>query len=172
MLCQKCQKNPANVQMEQVINGVKSTHFLCQDCAGMMSAVSLDDVVKGLLSSLINLNVNPAAGAVSPGALFATKCSFCGLRFDQFTDSGKFGCGHCYGSFRNEIQSVLKNMSGTSRHTGKIPHKSGVELKMKRDLENLRGLLKSAVESEEFEEAAKIRDRIKDMEKNGGGQNG
>ena len=172
MMCQRCQSKPATVHMEQVINDVKKTHYLCDECAGAHGHTSLDDMIKNLLGSLINVNLfTHGPGVLSPENISNARCTACGLYFDEFKNTGKFGCGECYGAFRQEIQNILRNMSGTSAHTGKIPGRAGVKLKYRRELENLREELRLAIVAEEFEAAAQIRDEIRKIESGGGGTN-
>ena len=172
MMCQRCQKNPAAVHMEQIINDTKTTYYLCEECAGTKNPASLDDMIKNLLGSLINANLfQSAPGIFSPDVISKMQCPVCGLYFNDFKNTGKFGCSECYNAYRQEIQSVLRSMSSTSVHTGKIPGKSGAKLKHKRELESLREKLKLAITAEEFEAAATIRDSIREMEREGGGGN-
>jgi protein arginine kinase activator len=74
------------------------------------------------------------------------------------------GCGECYKTFGKELESIFKNVQSSSRHNGKFPQKAGAEHLMKRELDKLRLTLAKAVESEEYEEAAKLRDRIRELE--------
>ena len=69
----------------------------------------------------------------------------------------------CYQTFKNELEALLKNVQGSIRHEGKFPKRSGVVMRYKREEDRLRTLLKKAVDEENFEEAATIRDQIKAM---------
>ena len=169
MICQKCKKNPATVHMEQMINGDATTYYLCEECAGAYGPASLDGVIKNILDSLINSSFfQSAPGMFASDGVSDARCPACGMGFNEVKNIGKFGCADCYDAFGKVIQTILRGMSGTSVHTGKIPHKSGVKLKYRRELESLREELKHVVAAEEFETAAKIRDMIREMEQRGG----
>lgn len=94
-------------------------------------------------------------------------CPVCGCTWNDFNRSGKFGCGECYKVFNSAADSVLRQIHSTSLHSGKIPSKSGAEVKLKRRLEELRRQLKDAVANEDYENAAKLHAQIKEIE--GGG---
>jgi len=154
--------------MEQMIDGDSTTYYLCEECAGMNGQASLDGVIKSLLDSFINANFFQSAPEMfAPEGMTNAACPACGMGFGEFKNIGKFGCAECYDAFGQELQMILRGMSGTSVHTGKIPHKSGVKIKHRRDLDDLREDLKRAVAAEEFESAAQIRDTIREMEKAG-----
>jgi protein arginine kinase activator len=92
------------------------------------------------------------------------KCPVCGRTYYEFTKTGKFGCGECYKTFRNSAASVLKQVHSTTKHTGKIPSKSGDALKKQRKYDNLKAQLQEAVKNENYELAAKLHKEIRAME--------
>ncbi len=158
MLCEKCKKNSATIYYQQIINGEKKEYHLCDECAvKMKSGVSFDTMFKGILDSFINMENTPYT---KHGYL----CPTCKMSFDEFKKSGKVGCEDCYTAFKNNLVPVLKNIQGSVYHSGKIPKKAGAELYVKREIENLKSELKRAVEKEEYEQAAKLRDKIKSLE--------
>lgn len=91
-------------------------------------------------------------------------CPACGLSFEEFKNSLKLGCAECYQAFAENIENYLKTLQSSTRHEGKIPKRSGILLQQKREIERLRDELKRAVEAENFEEAARLRDQIKTLE--------
>lgn len=92
------------------------------------------------------------------------KCPICGHTWNDFASTGKFGCGECYRTFPQGAESILKQVNSGSRHVGKVPSKSGAEIKAKRRLEELKRQLKDAVSREEYEKAAKLHSEIKSIE--------
>lgn len=92
------------------------------------------------------------------------KCPTCGRTWDDFNRTGKFGCGDCYKTFENGVRQVLRQVHSSDQHAGKLPSKSGAEIKAKRHLEDLKRQLKTAVANEEYEKAAKLHSEIKAME--------
>lgn len=92
------------------------------------------------------------------------RCPVCGHTIYDFKRTGKLGCGECYKAFRPFMKETLRQIHSTSTHNGKIPSKSGEELRRRRQLEALRAQLKDAVKNENYEEAAKIHKQIKETE--------
>jgi protein arginine kinase activator len=98
-------------------------------------------------------------------AAASVKCVTCGLTYADFKRMGRLGCGGCYTSFKKYLGPLLKRIHGLSQHVGKSPLKIPTAVKKKTDLQDLRLKLAKAIEMEEFEEAARIRDQIKETEK-------
>lgn len=158
MLCEKCHQESATVHLQQIINGNTTELHLCQNCASQTAmSLSFDTFFQGVLDSFLS---EPFAAKKRP----SIHCTDCGHTYEEFQRTSRLGCNQCYDSFRKELNTVLKNIQGSSQHQGKFPQRSGEELLLKRELENLRLSLSKAVAMEEYEEAAKLRDRIKEME--------
>ncbi len=96
------------------------------------------------------------------------KCPVCGRTYSQFAREGKFGCGECYKTFRAPVSEVLRQIHSTTRHTGKVPSKSGSAIKKQRRYEQLKAQLQEAVKSEDYERAAKLHKEIRARESEGG----
>jgi protein arginine kinase activator len=104
--------------------------------------------------------------------VITTKCPACGLSYVDFKKIGRLGCGECYNVFRKYLAPLLKRIHGSSQHIGKSPLrcpakiKSGASkvTKKKMCLEELKAQLQNAIAKEAFEEAARLRDQIKEME--------
>jgi protein arginine kinase activator len=94
------------------------------------------------------------------------KCPVCGHTWSDFRRTGRFGCGECYKTFRTPAENTLRQIHSTAAHTGKIPSKSGSELKKKRQYEALKAQLQEAVKNEDYEKAAKLHKQIREMENN------
>ena len=100
------------------------------------------------------------------------RCEGCGLDYSQFKKSGQLGCSRCYVSFQKELLPVLRKIQGRLEHTGKVPRRCGLAIHIRRQMQDLRSDLKKAVEVEAFEEAAQIRDRLKELEQQVSGKEG
>ncbi|HZJ56749.1 MAG TPA: UvrB/UvrC motif-containing protein [Clostridia bacterium] len=164
MLCQECKKNPATVHVTKIINNVKTEFHLCQRCAGerddlnWFSPFSINDLLTGFLEPIKSTMAAEAAPAI--------RCDKCGMDYRQFKKTGRFGCDNCYSVFKGEIHPIIKRIQGgASRHTGKSPARQDSRLKTNKEIEDLKRQLQGAINIEAFEEAAKLRDRIKDLEK-------
>ncbi|MDY3030321.1 MAG: UvrB/UvrC motif-containing protein [Clostridia bacterium] len=92
------------------------------------------------------------------------RCPVCGRTFSEFRRTGRLGCGECYRTFRPAMRETLRQIHSNSRHNGKIPSKSGEELKKKRQLEDLKEKLRDAVKHEDYETAAALHKQIREME--------
>jgi protein arginine kinase activator len=173
MLCEKCQKNPAAVHMQQFLNGQKVELHLCQDCAFKIDnpemLVSLENIFKGFLDQINTKYFNQPGQPGVTGKMQgfhppAKACSRCGLTFNKFKSGGRLGCDVCYQSFAKEVEVLLKNVQGSTRHEGKFPRRMGAGIINKRQVNELRSNLKKAIEEENFEEAARLRDEIRALE--------
>ena len=93
------------------------------------------------------------------------KCSFCGLTFGQFRETGRLGCPHCYQTFEAHLRRLLRRIHGSVQHVGKVylpPDPTASE--MEKRLDGLRRKLHRAIEAEDFERAAEVRDQIRSLE--------
>ncbi len=171
ILCQKCQKKPAVFYYEQTINGSKSECALCAECAAewKKSNHKEDD------SLFFKKEASPFSGIDALfGSLFAPSiatgrksksCPLCLATTGDLRRTGKVGCAECYRVFAEELQPTLRSIHGTQTHTGREPASHQSENKKKKELEELKAKLNEAIAAQEFEEAARLRDKIKDLEK-------
>lgn len=161
MLCDICNKNPATVHLTEIIDEQMNELHLCEECASQKSVQMEQQFgLSDLLAGLAEFN----KPSLERGAQ-DLKCSNCGLTYNDFKKMGRLGCGECYSTFKKYLGSLLKRIHGSNLHVGKSPLKVAVGLKKKIDLSGLRQKLQKAIETEAFEEAARLRDQIKEMEK-------
>ncbi len=161
MLCDSCGKNQATVHLTEIIDEQMSELHLCEECARQKSAQMEQQFgLSDLLAGMAELEKpSKEVEAVS------VKCANCGLTYADFKKIGRLGCGECYTAFKKYLAPLLKKIHGSSQHFGKSPLKVARVLKKRIDLQELRNQLQKAIEAEAFEEAAKIRDQIKELEK-------
>lgn len=167
MTCQDCKKREAQVHLTQIVNNEKMTLSLCKDCAAARGFHSpLDNVPFPLAEILSGLTTAlPDKGGTFEDAETLT-CPTCGLTFAGFTSSGRFGCGGCYQAFRSRLEGIMRKVHGASLHRGTMPgvaletNSSNLPVPIK-ETERLEAELKKAIECEEFERAAEIRDKLK-----------
>lgn len=165
MQCENCGKRPATVHFTEIAQGQKTEYHLCEACAHERGAAAYQAMagafsVNQLLSGLMNLD--PAARERSQAT--APRCESCGLTFQQFSQIGKFGCPDCYRSFGTGLESLLKRVQSSDEHVGKIPKRHGGTVTAKRELQKLRQQMQARIAEEQFEEAAQLRDRIRQLE--------
>ena len=153
MLCSNCGKHPATIHYQETINGKKTEYDLCSICAQKMNLADFGGF------TLDPLWMTPK--------LFREKdvrCPLCGLSLQEFSKGGKFGCSQCYRSFSSQLPSLLKRIHGHLKHTGKLPKRGAKAVKTKNKIEELKQQMQQAVSEQNFERAAKLRDKIKGME--------
>ena len=167
MLCQECGKRPATLHFTKIVNGDKTEFHFCEVCA-REKGESIPGTVNGfsihnLLSGFLDLESSPSGiRKKNP----TTRCEQCGLTYAQFSKIGRFGCSNCYRQFHDRLDPLFKRVHGSTVHVGKIPNRQGKKMKYKREIEQLKRELQYKIEREEFEQAAKIRDQIRALEKN------
>lgn len=149
MLCERCKKNEATTYYEQNINGMKSKYHLCSSCAQDMG-------VGGLFSDMF------FTFPQEDHYIDSERCKKCGKTFEDIVRTGKVGCENCYIQFRDRMKGSLRNLHGKTSHIGKTP----TEYRNTKtdEIAKLKHQLQGAIDRQEFELAAKIRDEIKDKE--------
>ena len=175
MLCDRCQKRDAKILYTEIINGVKTEQHICEECATDYTSFQME---KPLLNSDMTLNslLSTLLGAYQTNSTKkagesrqALVCENCNTSYDEFLQRGRFGCSQCYRSFHKELAKTLRGIQGAEAHTGKRP--KGL---MSSTDKILRGLTEEerltlerqkAIESEEYEEAARLRDLIRQINK-------
>jgi protein arginine kinase activator len=162
MLCDICGKNQATVHLTEIIDDQMTELHLCEECARQKSAQMEQQFgLSGLLAGLAEFE-KPLA---KEKELVTVKCASCGLSYADFKKIGRLGCGECYSAFKKYLGPLLKRIHGSSMHVGKSPLKVTKLSKKEIGMQDLRTKLQLAIETEEFEEAARIRDQIKELEK-------
>ena len=161
--CQSCQKNPATVHLTEILKGKKREIHLCEECAAkkgvaFKSGFSIQDLLSGLAGS---------AAAQEMAKMQQIKCPICGLSYLDFRQHGRLGCATDYTVFKEGLLPLLEKIHGSVEHLGKVPTKSGESREKGRELMELRQALKQAVDHEDYEQAAKVRDRIRAIEEGG-----
>ncbi len=164
MLCDLCGKNPATVHLTEIIDNQMNELHLCEECAREKSAqmeqqFGLSDLLAGMVEIEKPVKEKETAEAIS------LKCANCGLTYANFKKIGRLGCGDCYTAFKKHLGYLLKRIHGSVMHFGKAPLKVAPLAQKKMDLQELRKSLQRAIEMEAFEEAAGIRDQIKELER-------
>jgi protein arginine kinase activator len=165
MLCDICGKREATVHLTEIINEQMTKLHLCEECAKQKGAEMEEHFgLADLLAGLANLDT-----PVETAKEKKVKCAACGMTYSDFKKIGRLGCGQCYEAFKTYLMPLLKRIHGSDIHVGKTPDRKGKVAKTKRvDIEQLKKRLKRAIELEEFEEAAQLRDEIKKCEREEG----
>lgn len=153
MKCEICQQNEASVHFKQVQEGEARELYVCEQCASQNgfdpgSPMALTDFLFG---------VGVQADPVLPES--SKKCNSCGLDWKEFNKKSRLGCPSCYDDFATELAPMLESMHKGARHVGKVPSNAVMDV----ELESLQAALDKAVGLEDFEEAAILRDRMREI---------
>ena len=172
MQCDICGKKKATVHLTEIVDEQMSEMHLCEECARQKSTQMEQQFgLSDLLAGLADMGKTPARKEAAAAKTVSLTCSKCSLSYDDFRKLGRLGCGHCYISFREQLEALLKKIHGSNHHLGKmiakLPKKAtAVSSKPKKDdIQTLRQDLQDAINGEDFEKAALIRDKIRGFEK-------
>ncbi|MBB6455217.1 protein arginine kinase activator [Salirhabdus euzebyi] len=172
MECQECEKRSATLHFTQVINGHKTEVHLCEYCAqekGYMNNGEHNFSLHSLLSGLFNFDSAPSLSgsqSTSYNPKNSLQCEKCEMTYHEFTKTGKFGCANCYTTFNEHLHPIFRRVhSGNTKHDGKIPKRAGDAIHLRKTINEHKVKLKELIQNEEFEEAAKARDQIRELEK-------
>lgn len=184
MLCEKCKQREATVHRQAIVNGVSHSEHLCSECAAKEGKGWMND-----FDPFFNNDFFSDHGLSnwfqpffqSMGATAPTKqlnqvgaCPHCGMTWEDFQKNGLLGCSECYNHFADVLPPLLRRLHGQSEHIGKKPYNSAPAVKPQTpppapqaekapqtELEKLQQQMREAIDSENFEEAARWRDEIK-----------
>lgn len=183
MICQECNQRDATVHFTKILNNTKQEIHLCETCArekgdAMMKSFggpgfgtnpfgeptySFHNLLSGLLGYEQGQTLMSKGVQVQPAG--PHRCTTCGLSYPQFAQLGRVGCADCYKHFATHLDPLLRRIhGGATAHTGKVPARSGGLIKVKKQIEELRHELQTKIQEEQFEQAAVLRDRIREME--------
>ncbi len=159
MKCQKC-PNAATLHITEIVSEdhVEELH-LCEVCAHKYLSEPQSKPAGKPTTALASEDAEESAG-------IHRECDLCGIKFVDFRNTGRLGCPHDYEVFRDELVQLLENIHGETRHVGKSPRRLPQNRQAQAELMQLRKQLLQAVHREAYEEAARLRDRIRHLEEN------
>jgi protein arginine kinase activator len=160
MLCNECGEREGVVKVTKMENNSVTLEHLCEKCAAARGIETTVSMEKHPLSDFLS-GVQQQLGGHADSA----RCTFCSTTLREFRSSGRLGCMHCYGTFEQSLRELLRKIHGNSRHSGRrYEPPAPTLLEGASTLLELRERLRRAVETEQFELAASIRDKIKGLE--------
>lgn len=177
MLCDNCGKREANVRYSENINGRKRELNLCEECSRRLGIEEMDFSMPIDLSNFFEGFMDNFGGndfVPMLDELKTLKCNSCGYTFDDIANTGRLGCKDCYSVFQDRLDPIIKKIQGSNKHIGRLgkiteskienieTKKEEEEISEKDKLEND---LRDAIKEERYEDAAKIRDEIKKLDK-------
>ncbi|MFC1676834.1 UvrB/UvrC motif-containing protein [Planctomycetota bacterium] len=160
MQCQICNNNEATIHLTEIVDGSRSEMHICEQCATeqgvtVKSQMPINELLSNLLASA------PSDEDVAVRSSKNVSCPHCGFTLDKFRKGALLGCPHDYEFFDQELLPLIeKAHNGQTQHCGKVPSKIPSDTKKEIKVLNLQQQLEQAVQAENYEEAAKLRDRI------------
>ncbi len=171
MKCQKCGKNNADTHIKRVVNGQFEEHHLCSECAAEMGYTNVFDSFSHSFADDFNSLFGSFFENALPARTQATRCETCGASYNDITRTGMMGCADCYKVFADQIMPTIRRIHGNTTHCGKNspaskaqPAEKAPAQNTKSELDVLKEKLDSAIKNQEFEQAAELRDKIREME--------
>ncbi|MDD5085202.1 MAG: UvrB/UvrC motif-containing protein [Candidatus Omnitrophica bacterium] len=157
MICNVCGKKEATIHLTEIVNNQAMEMHLCEECAKekgteLKGPFSFKDLLTGLADFSQALNQTGAE---------ELKCPSCGLTYKAFGKGGRLGCSGCYRAFAKLLLPLIKRVQGSTQHVGKRPEKLSPAVKSQVESRKLQEELQRAVQAEDFERAAQLRDEIK-----------
>jgi protein arginine kinase activator len=165
MLCDNCKEREAIINLTQVEHDSKVTLHLCEQCAQQKGVETGGAVMKSPLGNF--LGALGKGGSLVPTGADGMRCPACGSSLRDFRDTGRLGCDQCYAAFDAHLRDLLRRLHGSSQHVGEryeTPGEAGGEPDPRSRLLDLKAQLRRAVEGENFELAAELRDQIRVLE--------
>lgn len=173
MICENCQERPATVTITQIINDHKSEKHYCEVCAAKFHPFNFEFQkeeqlpIHQLVSNWFGLPIwqSTTQEKQQKNVQQQGTCPGCGSTFRKFLNEGKLGCPECYETFSNQLPQVLAKIQSGTKHIGRTPGKQrNTNEWMKKQLHTMREQLQLAIKDERFEDAAKLRDEIRELE--------
>lgn len=160
--CKICKIRPAKIHYTEVVNNSMVTLDLCAECAEEKgidvqkgSSYGLGDLVAGLIDTAVDSESDKIS---------KVNCPACGYDYSDFKKIGRFGCPECYTAFDAQLLPVLRHVHGSTQHAGKRPPGGDGRLAVRERIARLKDDLQRAVQAENFEAAATLRDEINELE--------
>ncbi len=157
MICHICKDKVATIRLKEIINNVVTELHLCRECFESrehQDSLGMAGVSESDTPAVIDEEKKKPKGKTR-------RCPNCGLSEEQFRARGRLGCGECYKIFAKTLEPILAKVHGSSEHRGKIPQEAAKGLDLKTELRKLQEDLQRAIQAENYERAAKLRDKIK-----------
>jgi len=158
MECDVCNQETATIFLTQLVEGKVQKVKLCDTCAKTKGVT--DPTGYNLAELLKGKGENSVQAKSSRGLI----CSNCGFSQSDFKKSGRMGCSECYSVFVENLEGLLKAMHKDTAHTGKVPENFQAEKAYGDQIDRLQRQLAHSIEHENYEEAARIRDELRQLE--------
>jgi len=157
MLCENCNERPATFHIVEITEGQKHEVHLCEQCArekkiALPPSISLNEILSSLMEAHAEKDVPELSNAACPN---------CGMTYAEFKRGGRLGCPKDYVVFQKGLLPFLEKIQGATSHKGKEPHRAAQDTAQAAELLRMRRELNAAIASENYEQAARLRDGIR-----------
>ncbi|HYJ80177.1 MAG TPA: UvrB/UvrC motif-containing protein [Longimicrobiaceae bacterium] len=163
--CDRCGKNEATIHLTQIQHTEMTTRHLCEPCA---AALGLDSGGPAAAAPLADFLAQMGKAIAGESAASAGTCPSCGLTLADFKRTGRLGCARCWSTFEGSLRGLLRKLHGGTQHVGRVYLSADpTETDRVQRVTALRRSLQRAVDEEDFERAAALRDQIRRLETQG-----
>lgn len=163
MLCQLCGKRTANVCINIDINGTKTRRFICEQCAEKRK-LRENPTGAAILALMNDIRAANAENGSDSNENEDKCCSSCGIHYKDFARTSELGCPDCYESFSDELIPILQSITKPPQSTAEPVAHNNATVSRQDDIMKLKHILEQCVEREDYENAAKLRDKIAQLE--------
>ncbi|MBQ9414682.1 MAG: UvrB/UvrC motif-containing protein [Clostridia bacterium] len=160
MMCERCGKRPATTYVKRTINGQTTEWHLCAECAAAEGVGLFGGFGFGVGDLFGGFLTQPALRSAGD----AVRCATCGKSFRDIAESGQVGCPDCYTTFYEQLRPSVQRIHGKTVHAGKTALTGTKESRIKEEIEKLKKELQEAIERQDYETCAVLRDKIKELE--------
>jgi protein arginine kinase activator len=164
MKCQLCAEREASIHYVEIVEGKKTSQWICAECAAEegITPTEVTKLAHGSLGSMLGDMLSEATGEPTESeAQAGLVCDVCGYQYEQLQQKGRLGCPACYATFQPKLLSLLRRYHGDTRHVGRVPRSRGPRAALRREIARFKLQLDQAVQQEDYEEAARLRDEIR-----------
>lgn len=163
MKCQQCEK-PATFHITELTGPEVMEVHLCEPCARIYLTQADSEEEPKTLAGALAQKLKVGQTAEDLARLDQQACPICGITFYEFRHIGRLGCPHDYVCFESELEPLIVNIHGATKHIGKRPKRGTQTVEQQTDLIRLRRDMKEAIDREDYERASELRDRIRSLE--------
>jgi protein arginine kinase activator len=162
--CDLCGKPGADMKVSQLDKDGKVTELVvCSECARARGFSEVEKIKMDVAEILADLKSRVAEDDAN------IKCGRCGLTYAEFRRLGRVGCAECYTAFHEQMVPLVRRIHGAVQHVGRATHTGRKEAQVKMNAQKLREALSKAVEQEDYEKAAQLRDQLRTSDDETGG---
>ena len=154
MICDVCKGRSSSVHVQKISAGAITDYYLCTECA----------VKLGYAKRVNQFDPDGNKDVHYTEKDIGRRCPCCGCTIQDVVSMGVAGCSECYTAFRDNIQEIVRQIHGEAKYSGHVPLNSSPKMRREAQLSEARIRLQNAIEQQNFEQAAVLRDFIRDLE--------